>query len=288
MKYSTGSHIKTEVLYFLLFKMGERLKGVKRMPTFSHGETEIFYEDKGSGVPIVFIHPPAMGRKVFYYQAHLAEHYRVIFPDLSGHGDTIGPIKDVSILGFAEEIHALLNHLQIEKAVICGYSSGGIVAQEFALSFPEKTIAVILSGGFPAVQSIGFKYEHLAGIYFVKHYPDTLAYMIATSHTKNKRLRNEIIEHMHKANRKVWLQFYERSLHYSCVDRLHQLKSPLLLLYGSRDLVNQHLRCYKRHTNCQAVIIPKVSHQLPTKKWQLFNQLISGFVCEQAYASKNL
>lgn len=253
------------------------------MPTLMYENREIFYEEKGSGVPIVFIHPPAMGRKVFHFQSELGKHFRVIFPDLSGCGDTIGVPENVTILGFAKEIKALLDHLEIERAVICGYSSGGCVAQEFALTYPERTLGVILSGGFPEVQSAAFKYEHIAGMYLVKRFPKFLSYLISTSHTSEEDVRNDIYNHMQKADRRVWFEFYEQSLHYSCVKRLKQLKAPVLLLYGSRDFVNQHIRCYKRYIDYQVVIIQKVSHQLPTKKWQVFNQLITGFVKEQTY-----
>ncbi|AIE60326.1 alpha/beta fold hydrolase [Bacillus methanolicus] len=251
------------------------------MPYFSHGENNIFFEDIGSGVPIVFIHPPAMGRKVFFYQKKLSKHFRVLLPDLSGHGDTTGPAGNVSISGFANEIKGLLDFLEIECAAVCGYSSGGLVAQEFALQYPDRSLAVILSGGFPQVLSPAFKYEHMIGMYFVKHAPDFLRYLIAISHTDDKELQDGIIHHMKKANRKTWFDFYEKSLHFSCLDRLHHLQAPLLLFYGSRDIVNQHVRAYKKHTNCQISIIKNESHQLPTKKWELFNQMITGFLMEK-------
>ncbi|WP_077213580.1 alpha/beta fold hydrolase [Bacillus dakarensis] len=248
------------------------------MPVSNVKGIKIYYDDLGKGIPIIFIHPPAMGRKVFFYQTNLADHFRVIFPDLSGHGDTVGNPKEVSIFGYAAEIVTLMDQLNIDKAVLCGYSSGGLVAQEFALSFPERSIAVILAGGYPEVKSKAFQYEHLLGMYFVKHFPEFLAKIISDSHTKNKQLQKDIFSHMLKADRHTWYRFYEESLHYSCVDRLNQLKAPLYLMYGTRDLVNQHLRCYKKHINFQSAIVKKVSHQLPTKKWQIFNQLITGFI----------
>lgn len=248
------------------------------LPALTFDDTKIFYETMGKGVPIIFIHPPAMGRKVFYYQGLLAEHFQVIFPDLSGNGDTAGPEKTVTIQGYAEEIKAVLDHLDIEKAVILGYSSGGIIAQEFALSYPERALGVILSGGFPEVLSETFKYEHILGMYFVKHFPGFLRYVIASSHTNDKKVRDEILDHMKKANHTMWFQFYDRSLHYSCTDRLRNLSVPLLLIYGSRDFVNQHIRSYRRYVGFQAAIIKGVSHQVPTKKWQLFNQVVTGFV----------
>lgn len=215
------------------------------MPFLSHENTQIYYDEYGKGTPILFIHPPGMGRKVFYFQTNLSNQFRVIFPDLSGHGDTKGLFKNVSIKGYAKEVLALLDHLHIERAVLCGYSSGGTIAQEFALNYPERTSAVILAGGFPEVQSVAFKYEHIAGMHMVKNFPRLLAKLIAKSHTSIKKLNEDIYQHMLKVNHINWYQFYEESLHYSCVNRLNHWETPLFLMYGSRDLVNQHLRITK-------------------------------------------
>lgn len=253
-------------------------KGAKPMPEFTHDGIQMYFDEYGTGTPIVFIHPPAMGRKVFHFQVGLKDHFRVIFPDLSGHGDTKGPAGNVSLKGYADEIMELLHFLQIEKAVLCGYSAGGLIAQEFALVYPEKTLGIILAGGYPEIKSIGFKYEHIAGMYFVKHFPNLLAKVICASHTNDKKIIRTLYEHMMKADRQTWFQFYEHSLHYSCISRLHQLDAPLFLVYGSRDFMNQHLRIYERYLSPKVAIVPGISHQLPTKKWEMFNHLITGFI----------
>jgi pimeloyl-ACP methyl ester carboxylesterase len=240
---------------------------------------DLFYEEAGSGIPIIFLHPPGMGRKVFSLQKPLSEKYHVIFPDLSGHGDSTSFIEQVTIQKYAKEVYLLIDSLQLEKVVVCGYSSGGSIAQEFALTYPEKAAAVILSGGFAKVESPSLKYEHLLGMYFVKHSPKTLAKVIATAHTFEKKFRDELIEHMLKADCRAWFQFYNESLTYSCLNRLNTFETPLLLIYGSRDLINQHLRAYQKAVpQYETAIIQKVSHQVPVKKYQEFNNEISKFI----------
>lgn len=181
-------------------------------------------------------------------------------------------------MGYAREIEALFNALQIERVMICGYSSGSIVAQEFALIFPNRTLALILVGGFPKVGKGVFKYEHLIGMYMVKRFPDLLAKGIAKVHTGNKSVSEVLYKHMLKCNHLTWFQFYEQSFTYSCVERLNLLNMPLLLIYGSRDLFNQHIKIYKKYTNFELAIVEGLSHQAPTKKWEHFNQLIIPFV----------
>lgn len=248
------------------------------MPYCNMEGIRLYYEERGSGVPIIFVHPPGMGRKVFFYQLSLSNNFRVITFDLSGHGDTVGSRWPVTISGFCEEIRFLMDYLNIEKAVICGYSSGSAIAQELCLEMPERVLAVILSGGFAEVQSKIFEYEHLLGMYFVKHYPEFLAEVIATSHTEFLPLRTDLVKHMLKADRRVWFQFYKQSLHFSCLERLNRWERPLLLINGSKDFINQHLRAYRKKINCQEAFIKGASHQLPVRNWQAFNQIITGFV----------
>lgn len=247
------------------------------MPICSINQLHLFYEDHGTGTPIIFIHPPGMGRKVFFYQSLLANHFRIIIPDLSGHGDSTGSMEKVTIPGFSQEIKMLMDQLEIDKAVICGYSAGGIIAQEFCLNHPDRVIGVILAGGYPKVQSSLIKYEHLIGMYLVKRIPGFLANGIAFAHTQFSPLKRALITHMLKADRKVWFDFYNQSLHYDCTERLENWKRPLLLVYGSKDLYNQHLKEYQKKLDVQVALIQKASHQVPMKNWKIFNQLITGF-----------
>ena len=63
------------------------------MAEFQYENTCMVYNISGKGIPILFIHPPAMGRIVFRYQEELNRYFTIITPDLSGNGDTKGPEK---------------------------------------------------------------------------------------------------------------------------------------------------------------------------------------------------
>lgn len=248
------------------------------MSVFQHERIRFFYEDIGDGIPIVFIHPPGMGRKVFYFQKLLAKKFRVLLIDLSGHGDTIGSRKQVSIDSFASEIKAFLQHLSIEKAVVCGYSSGGFIAQQFALTYPAKTKALILIGGFPKIESLFLRAEHYLGTFFIKHFPNVLIRSIAKSHTSGVDKRDMLTHHMQKANRKTWFQFYKQSQQFDCVQRLKNLQAPLLLLYGAKDFINQHAQTYRKLTTGTAIFIKNAGHQIPFKNWRTVNAVMIRFL----------
>ena len=116
----------------------------------------------------MFIHPPAMGRIVFRYQEELNRYFTIIAPDLSGNGDTKGAEKPVSIQSYVNELKVLLDHLHIKKAVLCGYSAGACIAQEFVLSYPEMSLGLILISGYSEVLSKTFKYEHCWNVFSKK------------------------------------------------------------------------------------------------------------------------
>lgn len=241
----------------------------------------IYYDDYGTGIPLVMIHPPAMGRKVFHFQKPLEKRFRLLLPDLGGHGDSKTEKTIFSTNDYVEEIRILLDFICVKKAVLCGYSSGGNVVQEFALKYPNRTMAVLLCGGFPEVQSYILKYEHIVGMYLVKHHLQLLAKGIASAHTANKEVREILYEHMLKVNRETWFYCYHDSLTYSCLDRLHELKMPFYLFYGSRDFSNKHIHFYKnRVPNIQTIIIKNVAHQIITKKSKQFNKEVTRIIDE--------
>ncbi|WP_226585276.1 alpha/beta fold hydrolase [Halobacillus litoralis] len=251
------------------------------MPFFTEQKAgkQLFYDDRGSGEAILFIHPPGMGRKVFKMQHDLARKYRVIFPDLSGNGDSDTITQSPDISWYAREVVQLLDHLRLDRVIIVGYSCGGMVAQEFALNYPERTKAVILAGGFPKVDTGGLRFEFLAGMYWLEKSPETLAKLLSHSHFKDADIKRDLNEHMAKSDPRVWYSFYNRALHYDCSRRLDRLKAPLLLVYGNKEFwINEHAKFYRRHTDAKMVVIEHAYHQTPATHYDRFNEAADEFI----------
>ncbi|HET7521932.1 MAG TPA: alpha/beta hydrolase [Bacillales bacterium] len=241
----------------------------------------MYYESSGTGVPIVFIHPPHMDHAVFRYQRQLAEHFRVILYDIRGHGRSGIDAEPLTIPTLAADLLTLLDELNIDRAVPCGYSSGGSVAQEFALAYPERTKALILSGGFPKVNTFLLKNEFRAGMALVKAGKQRfLSKVLSFSHRITNEDRHELFKHCIKADELTAYRFYRESLHYDCTDRLHELSMPLLLLNGSRSVyMHPYIKYYlQRVKRVQSVFVSNITHQLPTKGYLPFNHAIKQFV----------
>ncbi|MBV9959754.1 MAG: alpha/beta fold hydrolase [Acidobacteria bacterium] len=106
---------------------------------------ELDYDDAGEGLPVVLLHGYPFNRSMWREQAEaLSESYRVITPDLRGHGES-EVAATVTMPLMAEDIAALLDELHIECAVIGGLSMGGYVALAFQQLFPARVRALVLA-----------------------------------------------------------------------------------------------------------------------------------------------
>lgn len=246
-----------------------------------NNQKHISYEDFGSGKPVVFIHPPGMGRHVFYYQRKLSKKMRVILPDLPGHGDSSRiNVNDVSVRYYSEELIEFLDKLKIEKAIFCGYSAGGAIAQYISSHYPGRVDGIILIGGYPAVLNSTLRIEHKMGMYFVKNHRSILTKILAISHTTNPGYQKLLISHMNKAQGDAWYKYYKEVLNINLSNDIKDINIPLLILYGKKsDAINKYYSFFKKRTSHHRIVFIKhVSHQIPTKKWEIANGEIIQYI----------
>ncbi len=105
----------------------------------------VHYQERGSGQPLVLIH--GYGASTYTWKdafAILSNRYRVIAVDLKGFGFTGKPDGDYTRRAQGELVVRLLDHLKIEKAILCGNSMGGEVSMNAAARHPERVAALIL------------------------------------------------------------------------------------------------------------------------------------------------
>lgn len=110
--------------------------------------TEIAFTEAGKGIPVVLLHGYPFDKSMWSGQieATAAAGFRAIAPDLRGLGETKSVSEVASMDNMARDTAALLDHLGVEKAVICGLSMGGYVAFEFMHLFPTRVLGLVLAG----------------------------------------------------------------------------------------------------------------------------------------------
>jgi pimeloyl-ACP methyl ester carboxylesterase len=119
----------------------------------------LYYEEHGSGEPLVLLHGGIAASEVFAAVVpELADRRRVITVDLQGHGHTADIDRPLRPELLADDIAALIAHLGLEQADVLGYSLGGSVALRLAIQHPARvrrlvlvSIAVRRDGNHPEV-----------------------------------------------------------------------------------------------------------------------------------------
>ncbi len=133
------------------------------MPRFKHGDVEIAYFDEGEGEPIVLVHGFASNKEVNWVfpgwvTTLTRASRRVIALDNRGHGDSsklYDPAAYHSAI-MAEDVRALLDHLELPRADIMGYSMGARNTAFLALAHPQRVRSAVLGGlGFHLIEGGG-------------------------------------------------------------------------------------------------------------------------------------
>jgi pimeloyl-ACP methyl ester carboxylesterase len=133
------------------------------MASFHHGAVEIAYLDEGSGEPIVLVHGFASSKQINWVNPGwvstlMRAGRRVIALDNRGHGQSsklYDPAAYHSAI-MAEDVRALLDHLEIERADVMGYSMGARITAYLTVDHPERVRSMILGGlGIRLVEGVG-------------------------------------------------------------------------------------------------------------------------------------
>jgi pimeloyl-ACP methyl ester carboxylesterase len=133
------------------------------MAHFRHGAVEIAYLDEGLGDAIVLVHGFASTKEVNWLHPGWVTTLtragrRVVALDNRGHGASSKLYDPAAYHSatMADDVRALLDHLQIERADLMGYSMGARIAAFLALAHGERVRSVVLGGlGIRLVEGVG-------------------------------------------------------------------------------------------------------------------------------------
>ena len=118
---------------------------------FNSSGVKIHYALQGYGEPVILIHGLYSNGRLNWVLPGIAEslakHFEVITIDCRGHGRSDKPEReDAYGTNMVEDVLHLMDHLNIRKARVAGYSMGGMIAMKFAVAHPERVNAVVVGG----------------------------------------------------------------------------------------------------------------------------------------------
>lgn len=198
--------------------------------------------------PIICLHGLSQTHKAFNSQLPLSDEFKVICPDLRGHGKSILE-GEITIEQMATDVIELMDHLHIEQATILGVSLGTIVIQEIYKRHPHRIKAMILSNGYTYVPDTFLKME----IENRKNRLNSMSdeqYLEIIARKCSLSMNNEIIDkikHTMNINRDTYLKCASSPIGSDFRDVVKTISVDTLVISGWWDIITPIALQYLQH-----------------------------------------
>lgn len=270
---------------FIIIRCSLLISQVTTSGYIKTGNDSIFYEISGSGPTIVLIHDGLIHREVWDAQfSYFSKNYRVVRYDRRGYGKSSPATGKYSNL---EDLNTLFTQLKIERACLIGASSGGRLAIDFTLMYPQKTSSMILVGavvgGFSYTKHFNTRGGHLPSdlkddqeesLYYASDDPYEIYH-------ENTAAKNKMIELVKNNPIRIYGSQIIASQKTPAYKRLNEINIPVLILCGEFDIPDVHAHAGAINagiSNSRRIVIPKAGHLIPMEQPDLFNETIANFL----------
>lgn len=209
--------------------------------------TQIYYQERGTGEPLVLL--MGFGADGDVWELHAAEyekHFRCIILDNRGVGKSDQPEGPYSTAMMAEDTIAVMDHLGISKAKVAGISMGGAIAQSLALNHPDRVSCLVLISTWPSFNNYAKTvYRNLIKLRKTSDPGDFMEllqlWIFAPPYYETGMADLEEGQTGARNNDNPQSQSgFEGQLHacmnHNSVDRLHEIKVPTLITIGMMDI----------------------------------------------------
>lgn len=262
---------------------------------FVHNQgLEIFFEDSGAGPPVVLGHSFLCSGEMWREQVPaLSARFRVINPDLRGHGRSGHVTRPFSLYDALADVVAVLDELSIERATWCGLSIGGMVGLRAALTRPDRVAALILldTDAGPETGLHKVKYRAMgacARVVGLRPFLPSIARLMfgATTRRHNPMLVAEWKNRFASPHVPSVLHCLEALIQRdSLLGRLDQIGVPALVLVGEEDRslpppLSRRIHNQLRHSTLG--LIPAAGHLSSLERPAPVTDAILGFLAAHA------
>ncbi len=256
------------------------------------------YLATGQGHPVVLIHGVGLNKEMWGGQiVGLAPQFQVIAYDMLGHGASPRPEPGTGLVGYAEQLRELLEHLKLERATVIGFSMGGLVARAFALHHPQQLEGlVILNSVFNRSA------EQRAGVIertrqAAEHGPDANAEAAlsrwfsreyqAANPAQIAAIRQTLASNDPQGYLTTYELFATQDMYRT--EDLPSIKVPTLVATGELDpgsTPEMARQLAERIPGAQVVVLDEQRHMMPVESPRLVNQMLLDFL-KQAETFQN-
>jgi pimeloyl-ACP methyl ester carboxylesterase len=264
---------------------------------------ELCYNISGKGDPLILIHGYGGQKEDWLPQViDLSKSFKIIYFDNRCAGMSDHPNQPITIETFAQDLKALMDFLEIQRAYIAGRSLGGMVVQQFLVSYPEMVNKAILinthySGEMgeivvqSSLNSLNAENVNPEDLFWndamflfhrsfrreLKKNPTKKFYNLFTLDDLIEKFKNKTI------NKEDLINQGHSFNNFNLIDKLSSIETPILLIGAENDRILPHsqmIEMYKKLPNSRLVIIKKAGHGSPISKAPKINELIKNFLQE--------
>ena len=254
----------------------------------SQGTTKqgLAWDETGTGEAVVLIHAFSVDRRMWDAQVEvLRPHYRVLRYDLRGHGTSVGATEPFSAV---EDLAALLEERGIARAALVGLSNGARIAVDFALTHPNRVSRLVLAGPGLSGYVPKEKMDWMQPVFAAARAGDAekaanlwaeTPLMAIPGHPEGAATLRKLV----LANAGLWklTSNPEKPMTPPAIGRLGEIKAPVLVILGERDLPDSHAVADLLIANVpgsRKVVIPGAGHVVGLAAPTAFNDALMGFL----------
>ncbi|MGC1780508.1 MAG: alpha/beta hydrolase [Xanthobacteraceae bacterium] len=259
---------------------------------------KLYYEETGTGRPIVFVHEFAGDYRAYENQIrHFSRSYRCIAYNARGYppSDVPDDVERYSQDRARDDIRAVLDALRIDKAHIVGLSMGGFATLHFGFTYPERARSLVIAGcGYGAVpdkraqfvtetEAAAARFESMSMAQAAESYAQAPSRVQLQN--KDPRGFREFVEQLAQHSGKGaaltmrGVQKRRPSL-FDLIDKIKTVKAPTLIMTGDEDFpcLEPALLLKSTIMTSALVVLPNSGHAINLEEPELFNRCVDDFL----------
>jgi len=262
------------------------------VPHADLGERRVFYEEHGSGDPVLLVNGLGADHTAWTLQTDdLQDSFRVVVFDNPGVGRTEGPVGPYTTALFADVAVSLLRHLRIDRAHVVGASMGGMIVQQIAARHPSVVRSLVVHCPWweadPYTAALIRSWQALAraaGMLelsrqiwlwvftprFYAEHPDTFA-----------ELERQVTDDPHAQTVDAFCDQAEACLTHTALEKMAEVDVPTLITVGDTDILTPPAHARALHERVRGSVLHVWAEMGHAPFWEIpdeFNRLNREFL----------
>ena len=264
------------------------------MPEVTRDGVKLDYEVVGTGPPLILINGMGRDRTAWIFQKHpLSERFTLVLFDNRGCGKSDRPPEGYDIPTLTGDLKAVIEAAGFERIALMGISMGGMIAQYFAVTYPEMVSSLVFiatAAGKPGLKNLTPAFEE-----YVKSMPSmspeerVMAGMKLILTPKYLEENRETIEALlpttieNSASPEVYNMLLPAIKGFSVFDKLPTIKVPTLVIAGEKDEIvdPENTRALASAIpGAEEIIYPDIGHGPILERWEELNSEVLRFFAD--------